>query len=71
MVALDKENAEGQEINSLTSACGQITNQPTHITEESSPCVDLVFTTSPYSISKDVSIYHSLVSAVIASYMTY
>ena len=49
---LDKENAEGREISSLTPACGhsQIINQPTHITKESS-CIDLVFTTSPNLIS--------------------
>ena len=33
-----KENAEGREIDSLTSACGysQIINQPTHLTKECS-----------------------------------
>ena len=47
--SLDKENAERREISSLTSACcyGQIINQPTHITKESSSCIDLVFTTNP------------------------
>ena len=41
--SLDKDNAEGQEINSLTSACGysQLINKPTHITKESSSCIDL------------------------------
>ena len=36
--SLDKENAEGQEINSLTFACGysQIINQPTYIAKECS-----------------------------------
>ena len=31
--SLDKDNAEGREINSLTSACGysQLINKPTHI----------------------------------------
>ena len=43
--SLDKDNAEGREINSLTSACGysQLINKPTHITKESSSCMDLIF----------------------------
>ena len=47
--SLDKDNAEGQEITSLTSACGysQLINKPTHITKESSSCIDLISTTSP------------------------
>ena len=51
--SLDKENAEGREINSLISACGysQIINQPTHMTKDSSSCIDLIFTTSPDLIS--------------------
>ena len=50
---LDKENAEGVEINYLTSACGysQIINQPIHMTKESSTCIDLIFTKSPNLIS--------------------
>ena len=52
--SLDKENAEGWEINSLRSAYGysQIINQPTDIAKESSSSIDLVFTTSPNLISK-------------------
>ena len=52
--SLDKENAEGREINSLRSACGysHIINQPTDIAKESSSSIDLVFTTSPNLISK-------------------
>ena len=47
--SLDKDNAEGQEINSLTSACGysQLINKPTHITKESSSWIDLLSATSP------------------------
>ena len=61
--SLDKQNAEGQEINSLTSACGynQIINQPTNITKESSSCIDLAFGTSPNLISNtdvDLSLFH-------------
>ena len=49
----DKENAEWQEINSLTSAChySQIINQPTHMTKESSSFINLIFTTRPNLIS--------------------
>ena len=36
-------------MNSSTSACGysQLLNKPTHITKESSSCIDLIFATSP------------------------
>ena len=46
---LDKDDVEGREINSLTTACGysQLINKPTHVTKESSSCVDLIFATSP------------------------
>ena len=38
--SLDKDNAQGREINSLTSACGysQLINKPTRITEEYIKC---------------------------------
>ena len=41
---LDKDNAEGREINSLTSACGysQLINKPAHVSKESSSCIDLI-----------------------------
>ena len=44
-----KDNSEGPETNSLTSACGynQLINKPTHITKESSSCIDIIFATSP------------------------
>ena len=62
--SLDKENAEGRTINSLTSACGysQIINQPTHITEVSSTCIDLIFTASPNLISDTGAGPHSITS---------
>ena len=52
--SLGKGNAEGQEINSLTSACGysQLINKPTRITKESSSCIDLIFAASRNLIRK-------------------
>ena len=51
--ALDKENNEGCEISFLTSSAGysQLIDQPTHITKESSSCIDLIFTSNPSFIS--------------------
>ena len=51
--ALDKENNEGREISFLTSSAGysQLIDQPTHITKESSSCIDLIFTSNPSFIS--------------------
>ena len=72
--SLDKDNAEGREINSLTSACGysQLINKPTHITKESSLCIDLIFATSPNLIREtevDLSIidkcHHNLIYCII------
>ena len=39
-------------MNSLTSVCGygQLINKPTHVTKESSSCIDLIFATSPIVI---------------------
>ena len=47
--SLNKDNTEGWEINSLTSACGysQLIDKPTYVTKESSSCIDLIFTISP------------------------
>ena len=47
--SLDKDNTEGQEINSLTSACGysQLINKHIHVTKESSSCIDLIFAAGP------------------------
>ena len=52
--SLDKDNAEGREINSSTSACGysQLINKPIHVTKESSSCIDLIFATSPDRIKE-------------------
>ena len=51
--ALDKENNEGREISFLTSSAGysQLIDQSTHITKESSSCIDLIFTSNPSFIS--------------------
>ena len=57
--ALDKENNEGCEISFLTSSAGysQLIDQPTHITKESSSCIDLIFTSNPSFISAFSSLY--------------
>ena len=51
--SLDKENNEGCEISFLTSSAGysQLIDQCTHITKESSSCIDLIFTSNPSFIS--------------------
>ena len=50
--SLDKENNEGREISSLTSAgYSQLIDQPTHITKEPSSCIGLIFTSNPSFIS--------------------
>ena len=72
--SLDKDNAEGREINCLTSACGytQLINKPTHIRKESSSCIDLIFATSPNLIREtgiELSIFekchHGLIYGII------
>ena len=71
---LDKDNAEGREISSLTSACGysQLINKPIPITKESSSCIDLIFATSLNLITEigvELSIfekcYHNLIYGII------
>ena len=71
---LDKDNAEGREINCLTSACGysQLINKSTHVTKECSSCIDLIFATSPNLIKETgikLSIFekchHNLIYGVI------
>ena len=49
---LDKENLEECEIN-ITRPAGysQLINQPTHITKDSLPCIDLIFTSNPNLIN--------------------
>ena len=51
--ALDKENSEGRKISFLTFSAGysQLIDQSTHITKESSSCIDLIFTSNPSFIS--------------------
>ena len=45
----DNTNFEGSKIDYLTSSFGfhQIINKPTHILNNSSSCIDLIFTTQP------------------------
>ena len=49
--SVDKDNSEGRQFNSLTCACGyiQLINKATHVTIESSSCIDLIFAISPIS----------------------
>ena len=72
---LDKDNAEGREINPLTSACGysQLINKPTHVPKESSSCIYLIFAASPNLIREtgvELSIFekchHNLIYRIIA-----
>ena len=53
---LDKENAEGRDINSLLTVYfySPLINKPTHETKESSACIHLIFAASPYSIRETV-----------------
>ena len=45
----DKTTYEGKKLESLTSQCGfkQVINDPTHILESRSSCIDLIFTSQP------------------------
>ena len=45
----DKTNFEGIALESISSQCGlyQVINEPTHILENSSSCIDLIFTSQP------------------------
>ena len=54
--SVDKDNAEGQEINSSTSALeySQLIRKPTHVTKESFTYIDLIFETSANLIWKTV-----------------
>ena len=51
--ALDKENNEERQISFLTSSASysQLIDQSTHITKESSSCIDLIFTSNPSFVS--------------------
>ena len=50
----DKKNFEGIAIENTSSQCGlyQVINEPTHILENSSSCIDLIFTTQPKLITE-------------------
>ena len=72
--SLDKDNAEGREIKSITSVCGynQLINKPIHVTKESSSCIDLIFATYPNLIREtgvELSIFekchHNLIYGII------
>ena len=49
----DKTNFEGIAIENISSQCGlyQVINEPTHISENSSSCIDLIFTSQPNLIN--------------------
>ena len=46
----DRSTNEGSKIDFLTSKFGfsQIIKEPTHVLENSSSCIDLIFTTQPF-----------------------
>ena len=50
----DKTNFEGMAIDNISSQCGlyQVINEPTHILENSSSCIDLIFTSQPNLITE-------------------
>ena len=59
----DINNPAGQEIESLTSSAGykQIIDKPTHVIDNSMPCIDLIFCTNQNVISNygvDVSLFN-------------
>ena len=47
----DKTSYEGSKIDAITSQFGiqqeQLFNEPTHLVADSSPCIDLIFTSQP------------------------
>ena len=57
----DRSTIEGSKINFLTSQFGlfQIIKEPTHILENSSSCIDLIFTTQPNMVLES-GVRHSL-----------
>ena len=57
----DKSTIEGSKIDFLTSQFGlsQIIKEPTHILENSSSCIDLIFTTQPNMVLES-GVHHSL-----------
>ena len=50
----DKTNFEGKTIENISLQCGlyQVINEPTHILENSSSCIDLIFTSQPNLITE-------------------
>ena len=50
----DKTNFEGIVLENISSQCGlyQVINEPTHILENSSSCIDLIFTSQPNLITE-------------------
>ena len=50
----DKTSFEGKTIESITSQFGlyQLINEPTHLLENSSSCIDLIFTSQPNLVVK-------------------
>ena len=57
----DKSNIKGSKIDLLPSQFGlsQIFKEPTHIFENSSSCIDLIFTTQPNMVLES-GVHHSL-----------
>ena len=57
----DRSTIEGSKIDFLTSQFGlsQIIKEPTHILENSSSCIDLIFTTQPNMVLES-GVHHSL-----------
>ena len=63
----DKTSAEGSKIANLISQneLKQIKNQPTHILNKSSSCIDLLFTSQPNLVMHQVFIHHCIQIAII------
>ena len=61
----DKTAYKGKKVESLTSQCGlkQVSNDPTHVLQSNSSCVDLMFTSQPNSVIN--SVVHSSFHPVI------
>ena len=61
---IDKTTTEGSKIARLTSQHGlkQIINRPTHILNNSSSCIDLLFTTQPNNLVMESGVHSSLQS---------
>ena len=55
----DRSTIEGSKIDFFTSQFGQIIKESTHILENSSSCIDLIFTTQPNMVLES-GVHHSL-----------